>query len=239
MQQVTDGVYRIGSRWVNLYLVEDGGAVTFVDTGFPGYAPMARDGLSDLGYAASDVKAIVLTHTHSDHIGGARELASETGAPVFVHENEAGIATGTGRPVAPTSFLLALWRPTMLRFVRHAISNGGIGQPTVTDVTTYSDGEVLDVPGKPRLVFCPGHSKGHCAVLLEQQRVLFCGDALAMLATHTGQTGPMLHPFNEDGDKARESLSVLDGLEADIVLPGHGEPFRDSPQKAVLVAASR
>lgn len=238
MQQVVDGVYRLGTDWANFYLLDEDGALTFIDTGFPGYVPIARAALKELGRSASDVKAIVLTHTHSDHIGGSAELAADSGAPVFVHEIEAGIATGTDKPVPPKGLLPNVWRPTILGLLRHAISNGGAKRITVESVTSYADGDVLDVPGKPRMVFTPGHSAGHSAALLEDRGILFSGDALATYSVKTGATGPMLHPFNQDIGQAKESLSILDRLEADIVLPGHGEPFRDSPQKAVLIAAS-
>lgn len=239
MQQVADGVYRLSTSWANFYLVDDAGALTFIDTGFPGYVPIARSSLSELGRSASDVKAIVLTHTHSDHIGGAAALAAESGAPVFVHDIEAGIATGADKPVPPSGLLANAWRPNIWRFLKHAISNGGAKRITVDTVSSYADGDVLDVPGKPRVVFTPGHSAGHSALLLEQRRVLFCGDAMVTYSVRTGATGPMLHPFNEDAVRARESLAILDRLDADVVLPGHGEPFRGSPQQAVLSAASR
>ncbi len=74
MEEVAEGVYRLGTYWSNFYLVDDGGALTFVDSGFPGYHALIPEALHHLGRSGSDVKAIVLTHTHSDHIGGAARL---------------------------------------------------------------------------------------------------------------------------------------------------------------------
>ena len=239
MEEITRGVYRLGSQWVNFYFVAEGEAITIVDTGFPGYVPAALSALEGLGRRPSDVKAIVLTHTHSDHIGGAAELAKETGAPVFVHEREAAIATGAAKPVPPKGVFKNFWRPNMLRFLKHAIGNGGAKRITVPDVTTFGADDVLDVPGKPRVVFTPGHSSAHSALLLEDRRFIFCGDAMATLAVQDGDTGPMLHPFNENRDGAIESLAVLEKVDADVVAPGHGDPWRGAPSEAVRMARTR
>jgi glyoxylase-like metal-dependent hydrolase (beta-lactamase superfamily II) len=239
MQKVADGVYRLGSRWVNFYLVEEGDALTVVDAGFPGYAGQVTTALQELGRAYSDVKAIVLTHTHVDHIGGAPLLAERTEAPVLVHKGEATIATGENKPVAPKGFMLNLWRPRILRFGLHAVANKGATQARVAEVTSFEGDEVLDVPGKLRTVSAPGHSGAHSALLLEGRGILFCGDAMATLAVHTGSTGPMLHPFNEDGDGALRSLDALAGIDADVLLPGHGAPWRGKIAEAVSEARRR
>jgi glyoxylase-like metal-dependent hydrolase (beta-lactamase superfamily II) len=226
MEKIADGVYRLGSSRVNFYLVEDAGTMTLVDTGFPGYASQVTPALQQLGWKPSDVKAIVLTHTHSDHIGGAAALAHETGAPILVHRGEAGIATGASKPVNPKGLLSNIWRPRMLSFLGHAIANKGAARITVPEVTPFESDEVLDEPGKLRVVYTPGHSAAHSALLLEDRRILFCGDAMATLAMNTGKTGPMVHPFNEDRNEAIRSLDILEKIDADLLLPGHGEPWR-------------
>ena len=238
MEQLSDGVYRLGSRWVNFYLVTDGDAVTVVDTGIGGYFPQIGPALQQLGRQPSDVKAIVLTHTHTDHIGTADKLVEMTSAPVFVHRAEAGIATGAAKPVIPKGFIGNLWRPTMLSLARHFVSNKGLAQKTVDEVTPFEDGDVLDVPGTPRVVYAPGHSAGHSALVLEDRRVLFCGDALATLSVTTGATGPTLHPFNENRARAIAELDALEALPADLLLPGHGEPWRGPIADAVAAARS-
>lgn len=239
MEEIIEGVYRLGSRWVNFYLVAEGDALAFVDSGFPGYVPLATAALENLGRKPTDVKAIVLTHTHSDHIGGAQALSEESGAPILVHKGEAADATGDARPANPKGFLPNMWRPRMLRFTGHAIANKGMAHVTVPEVTPFEDDEVLDVPGKLRVVHCPGHSVGHSALLLEDKRILFCGDAMGTLALNTGETGAMVLPFNVDRASAIRSLDVLEKVDADILLPGHGNPGRGRMSELVAQARRR
>jgi glyoxylase-like metal-dependent hydrolase (beta-lactamase superfamily II) len=239
MEKIAEGVYRLGSSRVNFYLVEDGAALTLVDTGFPGYSDQVAAGLQELGKKPSDVKAIVLTHTHSDHIGGAPTLARETGASILVNKGEAPVATGSQKSAQPAGFLLNLWRPRLLSFAAHAVANKGAATVTVREVTPYSEDDVLDVPGKLRVVYTPGHSPAHSALLLEDRRILFSGDALVTLATHTGDTGPMLHPFNQNQDDAIRSLGILARVDADVLLPGHGEPWSGRIADAVAEARRR
>ena len=52
-------------------------------------------------------------------------------------------------------------------------------RPTAVDgAETFSGDDVLDVPGSPRVVATPGHTRGHCAIQFETKGVLFVGDAL-------------------------------------------------------------
>ena len=100
------------------------------------------------------------------------------------------------------------------------------------------DGAVLDVPGRPRAVATPGHTPGHCAIHFEQHGALFAGDALCTWNPLTGRIGAQLMPsaFNVDNAQALESLARLEGLDAQVTLPGHGEPWRERPAAAVSAA---
>jgi glyoxylase-like metal-dependent hydrolase (beta-lactamase superfamily II) len=236
MEKVADGVYRLGTYWINFYLVEEGDAVTIVDTGYPAYSDQAVSALEELGRKSSDIKAIVLTHTHPDHIGGARNLVERTSAPVYVSRGEAPIASGERKPAGPKGVVPVLWRPGMLRFVGHTVVSKGLTRATVPEAVAFDADDVLDVPGKLRVVSTPGHSSAHSALLLESRGVLFCGDAMATLAVHTGETGPMIHPFNEDRARAVRSLDVIEPVQADVLLPGHGEPWRGEISDAVAEA---
>src|SRR5690242_1904699 len=83
--QIAPGIHRIGSDTVNSYLVVDGTDVTIVDAGLPGYRRLLVQELTRIGRSLDDVKALVLTHGDTDHIGFASWLAAERGIPAHVH----------------------------------------------------------------------------------------------------------------------------------------------------------
>jgi glyoxylase-like metal-dependent hydrolase (beta-lactamase superfamily II) len=237
VQQVADGVYRLGTKWVGWYLHDVDGAITVVDCGFSRYFDQLPAALSELGRPLDAVAAVVLTHYHSDHVGSAERIRNETGATVFAPTGDAAGVRG-GRVPAPRGLLSSLWRPAITRYMAHAIRNGGARMITVKEFRTYSDGDVLEVPGGLRAVHTPGHTGGHCSLLAEDAGVLFAGDALTTASFLTGETAPRVHPFNEDADRARQSISRLEALAAGVVVFGHGGPFKGTPGEAVERARS-
>lgn len=102
----------------------------------------------------------------------------------------------------------------------------------------YLRGEILEVPGSPRVIHAPGHTAGSCALLLEERSLLFSGDALVTLDMTRGHTGPRIirGPHTEDAERALESLDVLEATNAQTVLPGHGEPWTEGVKRAVAIA---
>lgn len=236
-EQVADGVYRLGTDWVGWYLYDADGAVTVVDCGFSGYFEQLPAALAKLGRSLDAVAAVVLTHYHSDHVGSAERIRAEAGATVFAPEGDAAGVRGGKVPV-PGGMTQNLWRPRMVRYLAHAVRNGGARATPVKEVQTYGDGDVLDLAGGLRAVHTPGHTAGHCSLLAERAGVLFAGDALATVSFLSGATGPQLVPFNEDAERGRASLSRLEGLSADVVVVGHGEPFEGTPAEAAERARS-
>jgi glyoxylase-like metal-dependent hydrolase (beta-lactamase superfamily II) len=87
-------------------------------------------------------------------------------------------------------------------------------------------------------VATPGHTRGHTSFLLEDHGVLFGGDELVTLDVLTRERGPRLMPpaVNDDPQVARTSLARLETLQAELLLPGHGDPWAGSPADAVAAA---
>ena len=102
-------------------------------------------------------------------------------------------------------------------------------------MATFGDGATLDVPGSPRVILLPGHTPGSAALHVPDRGCLFIGDAIATVAVTTGATGPMVAPFTADPPLAVASLSRLDGLEAEWVLPGHGQPWTGGVAEAIRI----
>jgi len=239
--EVAERVHRLGDRYVNWYVIEDGGRLTVLDAGFPAHWPQLPALLDTIGKTLADIDAVLLTHTHADHLGSAERVRREAGARVLVHEAEAADARGHGRSPSPLGVAAALVRPFFLRYIVHIVRAGGLKIETIADVASFGDGDRLDVPGAPRVIHAPGHTPGTCVLHVEGRDALFSGDALVTLDTATGYVGPSLltPPFVEKLDGALESLARVEATGAGTVLPGHGEPWRDGVAAAVAQARRR
>lgn len=231
--EIARGVVRVGTAYVGCYAVEESGAFTFIDTGLPGYWQQIARFLASRNAPLSAVKAVVLTHYHDDHRGNAERLRTQAGARVLVHHDDLGAATRRAKPPR-----FPLWQPRVLHYLFHVLANGGARVPPVVQAASFGDEEILDVPGRPRVIHVPGHTAGNAALSLEDREVLIVGDALATLDLVSGGTGPRLLPrfFNDDHDLALASLDKLEQVKARWVLPGHGLPWEGSPHEAVRLA---
>ncbi|HEY8800522.1 MAG TPA: MBL fold metallo-hydrolase [Candidatus Limnocylindrales bacterium] len=231
--KIAEGIHRLGDALVNSYLLGEGSEVTIIDAAMPGYWSDLPAELAAMGRMLDDVKAVVLTHGHTDHIGFAERARRERGVPVQVHELDAALARGEvpnpARGAGPI-------RPIpLLRFLLLSVMKGALRTPRLSEVATFGDGATLDVPGAPRVILLPGHTPGSAALHVPGRRALFIGDAMATVAVTNGTTGPMVTPFSADPAQAVASLSRLDGLEADWVLPGHGLPWTGGVGEAVRI----
>jgi glyoxylase-like metal-dependent hydrolase (beta-lactamase superfamily II) len=101
------------------------------------------------------------------------------------------------------------------------------------EVATVEDGEVLDVPGRPRIIHVPGHTPGSVAVHVSGVDALFLGDAMTTRNVLTGVEGPKPAPFTLDPDQARESIDRVAAVDATWVLPGHGPAWDGGVPEAV------
>lgn len=234
MQEVAPGTYRLGTRHHNFYLVTEGGKATVIDAGCSKEIRKLDAALAELGMSRSDVEVILLTHAHADHIGFAAEAAGD-GTRVKSHVDEAPIVRGdeVGHSVKPTD--LPLWKPAVWTFLFALLKEGVTRAPRVKAVETFTDGERLDVPGRPQVVHTPGHTPGHAAFYSEGARTLFTGDGLITMNVLGGSTGPQMlqSMFHADMGEAVRSLDLLAGLDTDYVLPGHGAPFIGQAADAV------
>lgn len=227
-------LHRIGNDIVAAYLVVTDEGITVVDAGLPGHWNDLVAELSSMGRGLADIRGLIVTHGDSDHLGFAERLRSEVGVPVFVHSGDAARAMGGDKPklempkmrLAPTA-----------GFFGYSLRKRGWRVPPLTAVTEVADGDVLPLPGAPRIISLPGHSPGSIAVHVPAADAVFVGDALTTRHVTTGRAGAQPAPFTDDPAEALASLDRLAEVSAAWVLPGHGTPWHGSP--ADIVAAVR
>jgi glyoxylase-like metal-dependent hydrolase (beta-lactamase superfamily II) len=170
--EIAPGVHRIptvGSWMTNTFaIVDDDGSVTLVDCGMKSAPPRIVAGLAAIGKHPSDVQRILLTHAHNDHVGGAAEVARQTGAPLAAHAEDATYVEAGHHPPPDTSLLAG-------RLVAR-LPMGTFAPVSVSERLT--DGQLLDVGGGLRVVATPGHTPGHISLLHEPTRTVITGDAI-------------------------------------------------------------
>ena len=234
--EVAAGVHRLGTRWANFYLVVDGQAALLVDAGYPGYSDQLELTVQTLGVEPA---AVIVTHHHVDHAGTAEAARSRWGATVFAGGGDAAIVRGERSSHPPQGFWRNAWRPSMAAYLVHSARAGGGRYRPVVAVTTLGEEGQLDLPGRPWVIPTPGHTAGHCSVLLEESGVLFTGDALVNFDYASGNTGLGLHRFNEERDAALSALGTLARFDVETLLFGHGDPWTGGVRRAIEIAGDR
>jgi glyoxylase-like metal-dependent hydrolase (beta-lactamase superfamily II) len=238
-RNVVPGVHRLQHAYVNCYLLEDESGLTLVDTAFPATWPLLQRAQAALGRSASDIKAIVLTHAHFDHLGMALRAQQEWGVPIYAHAAEYYIAEHPYRYEHERSRLLYPVRnPAAIPVLTRMAAAGALQVRGITDLQEIQPGATLDVPGQPRVIFSPGHTHGHCALFLPDADALITGDALVTLDPYTRAVGPQIvsGAATANSTEALHSLTALAETDASVLLPGHGQPWRAGVHEAVAQA---
>ncbi len=225
---------------VNWYLVRDGGDVTLIDSGYPGDVQRVEESVRAIGRRPEDVRAVLLTHAHVDHIGAASHFADRYGAAVHTGAIEVRHAHREFLEQAgPKDVIANLWRPGVLPWLLRVMRVGAAQHVSVPAATSFPTDGPLDLPGRPVPVVAPGHTSGHTCYLLPGAGALLTGDALVTGHAVVRSRGPQVLPamFNH-GDPVA-GLAALEHLDADLVLPGHGDPLHLPIAAAVAEARER
>ena len=84
--QVFDNLYYVGAKWVAAWLLETDQGLILFDTLYGDLTDLVIDGIRELGFEPDDVRYVIVTHAHYDHIGGARRFQEEFGSVVMMSE---------------------------------------------------------------------------------------------------------------------------------------------------------
>jgi len=188
-------IFTVGPVQENCFIVreKDSGTALIVDPGEE--ADRLLKAVDELGIEKVD--AILVTHTHFDHVGAVAPVAQATGAPVYCPELE--------RDVLANIMDYVPW-PGFGPFESYEADH------------TVAGGETLELAGmKLEVLFTPGHSPGHVTYAIRDERALFSGDVLFQ-----GSVGRVDLPGGDWPTLLASIQSLVDEFEPEtVVYPGH------------------
>lgn len=223
------GVFFVEGPASNWIVVRDGAGFIIIDSGYPADRPLVLASIRRLGLRPADANAMLITHGHVDHTGSAAYFSETYGTPVLCAPEELAHVQGKEKhQVTFGQVLVRAWRPRVFRWMAHVIKAGALKAKPATDAEAWSAAALKKLPGRPEAVPLPGHTPGSVAVLLPEAGAIAVGDSFASGHPLSRTEGPqMLHPmFHSDPAQALAATRALDGVDASVVLPGHGPALR-------------
>jgi len=235
MKQITEAVYFIPGRDdmipdSHVYLIgrPDANDLTIVDAGLMGKGKYKIESIQGLGLQLTDVKRIIMTHTHLDHIGCLGEiLQAIPHAELWVHTAEADLLEqGDERTVYGMDMFQSMCR------AQYGILPGAF---TFQVHRRLEGGETLSLGGTAwEVLHIPGHSAGSIGLYSRREKILIPGDTV-----YADYAIGRFDLYGASGAQLRESLLTLGSLEVNILLPGHNRIVEAAPPGYILETAEQ
>jgi glyoxylase-like metal-dependent hydrolase (beta-lactamase superfamily II) len=211
---VIDGVHIIPMGFANAFLIEGDDGLTLIDAGFPHKEATVFGTIRGLGRSPDQLKHLIFTHGHPDHIGSAAAIVRETGARTHMHPLDIPMAESGGpfRPMTPAPGLVGQVLCRLFFDPEERMEPVAMDQP-------LTPADTLPIAGGIEVIHVPGHCSGQVALLWHPGRMLFAGDVGTNLM---GLGDPVGFENLEEG---RASQRKLAGLSFNAAGFGHGKPI--------------
>ncbi len=234
MQQITENVYGVPGMSVGrIYLITGKDGLTVIDASLSTKtAEKLEPQLKAMGFGFGDIKNILITHAHPDHIGGLAELQRHTHARTAIHRRDAAVARGEMPPVRPT--------PSQVDGIGWKLMAALPLNPNITPARVdleLKGGDTLDdiLPGL-EVIELHGHSPGQVGYWWPEKRLLLGGDVL--MHPSWGMMLP-LGGVTPDMAEAKRSIRKVADMDVDILCFGHGLPLLGNASAEVRAFAAK
>lgn len=234
MKQLTPNLYGILTtfQFMNSYLLDTGDGLVVIDTGTSAkHINLLGKGLSEKGWSFADIKHILITHCHYDHIGGLAYLQTKTDAPTYAHSADIPIIQGEKIPDFPPAEELGIFNRRIRRMImKRKFPSGRV------DVELRDQQVLGDIMPNLTVIHLPGHSYGQVGFWLPDERLLIGGDV--MFNTPLGMTMPF-RVASPDWAEAKRSIKRVAGMDVKAICVGHGRPVLQNAHERIANLAQR
>ena len=208
-------IKRIPCGMVNCYLLTGKNGAVLVDTGETGYEEKILEAC-----AGKNVRLIMLTHGHIDHIQNAAYLARELKAPIGMNEKDLALKQNQfAQPLSGTG---------IFGKILESASKKKMKENQIEDFTPeifLKEGDTLEAYGiEASVLELPGHTEGSIGLEVDGQAVIV-GDALMHMLR------PGMACIFGDREKLRESVGRISALGSRTIHYGHGSPTKNRSWK--------
>jgi len=217
-------------------VVRDHSGFILIDSGYPADRDLVLGSIRSLGLDPADARAVLITHGHVDHTGSAAHFSEAFGTPVLCAPEELAHVQGKEKHQVTFGQVLArAWRPRVFRWMVHVIKAKALQAQPTTRAEAWDAERLRSLPGRPEAILLPGHTPGNAAILLPEAKAIAVGDSFVTAHPISRTKGPqMLHRMYHSTPGAALAVTHgLDGVDASVILPGHG-PALHMPLAAAL-----
>ena len=233
MKQIAEGIQFIRGHEelmpdAHVYVLgmPSSGDLSLVDAGLMGQSQHKIQSILEAGIEPSDIKRVIMTHTHLDHLGCLRELLDWLpDAELWVHANEAEpMEQGDERIVYGMEMFKSMCE------AQFGIKPGSFSFQVDRKL---QGGETLEIGGmRWEVIHIPGHSPGSIGLYERSKKVLIPGDVV-----YSDHAIGRFDFDSSSGAQLKNSLFALAELEVDILLPGHNQIMEVVPKGYILETA--
>lgn len=235
-----DGLEHPFGFYVTPYIVEEHpDDLTLVDTCFLASVTKLADCIEDEGYELKNVKRLILTHSHVDHVQAVSEVKRMTGAGIYSHWSEAGYLRSDPPYHGPPTHQMieSIMSKLGIRSEDLAKRFGSLARDPIQVDHVLSDGDQV---GRLKVIHTPGHTPGHISLFSEDDRAIIGGDFL--FNGVLGASGLFIpgSDFSIDPSVAAVSARRISKLKFDKLLLAHqdGPLLAGNAPESVEQAAS-
>jgi glyoxylase-like metal-dependent hydrolase (beta-lactamase superfamily II) len=223
------GVFHIEGPASNWIVVRDETGFMLIDSGYPADRALVLESIRHVGLHAADARAVLITHGHVDHTGSAAYFSATYGTPILCAAEELAHVQGKEKhQVTFGQVIVRAWRPRVFRWMIHAIKAGSLAAKPATQAQAWDTVTLRSLPGRPEAILVPGHTPGNASIFLPKAGAIAVGDSFVSGHPLSRETGPQMlhHMYHADPAAALAATHRLDGINASVVLPGHGPALR-------------